>query len=935
MDNLIKKYFDYGYYREKYPDIKQHCKTYEDCIWHFCGVRNLNNTNEILNGDGMKEGRLFNKKLEELEKYTTEKYIIDNPFLKNKKKIDIELHFLDNYDKFKLKEEKLIIYHICHNFGGGTLNYVNNLINILNQYKHIILYTHHFNEKENIILDNKNIIFVHSYLYNVENKLLNINYNIHNQIKYYNNKYLIIHDYFLIYPHEPNIINYKKPIENDIKYLNNIFLDFKKVIFNTKFCYDFYNKYLNINNNNNSIILNDVPDIKNINNNINYYLKEKNLYNIGIIGHVDNESKGSSLCHKIFKNHNNGKYKFIIFGDGNSFNNYSNVYVYGKYNNKDIFNLINHYKIDFFIFTSLFEETYSYTLSIELSTGLPIVYYDRGCVKERINNKENCISFKDENINLDNIIVKLIKNTNTTNKIINNYLLKNNLSEFNYYLNNEYYFNIKNENICTLKNVCFYHFCNINNGYNIFVEQMNNLKKTKLYDKLDKIYISFLGDHIKLNLDSKMEIIYYSENINEMEFNVHKCIYKFCCLSNNNINILYFHSKGVLKKQNSENWRKYLEYFLIKKHEDCLKLLEENIDSVGANANIFTNDSINKNRNHFSGNFWWSTSKYIKNLKFNLNINDRYSVEHYIIGSNRTKNIISLHNINKNLYDFKIEPNMYNLEIIRSNILNSSTYNNKIIGLYFICAINSYKYRIDKQIKSIIDSKLYDNCHIILCYIIAKDNDANYIKNVLKNYNKFILIITDNFNMKENYLFNNYKNYFRYNLKLNIEKFNFFYIHNKGSSYDIKNKPIDDWCDLNNYFTINKWNLNVKLLKYYDCVGVNYKFYPLKHYSGNFWWTTGNHLNKLKNTIGNKYLDPEMYLMNNVLINNKENNIYIPNIICLYKSIQNHAEELYSKENYINLSDFDIIKNISNIPFINSGDLNSININNITFNDDL
>ena len=1153
MIELIKKNFDYQYYIEKYPDIKENCKTYEDCIWHFCGLKDLNNVDKILNGDGMKEKRLFNKKLEELENYGYDKYIIDNLILENKKIIDVQLHFLDNYeinklkfkneidnitkyfdiefykqnypdlknftelelkthfinngkkegrlfneklkefdkktyleenketdkylsnktiyelyiyfldnydkfklkqeklkqekikqeklkfkneidnitkyfdiefykqnypdlknftelelkthfinngkkegrlfneklkefdkktyleenketdkylsnktiyelyiyfldnyDKFKLKqeklkqekikqeklkEEKLIIYHICHNFGGGTLNYVNNLINILNQYKHIILYTHHFNEKENIILDNKNIIFVHSYLYNDENKLLNINYNIHNQIKYYNNKYLIIHDYFLIYPHEPNIINYKKPIENDIKYLNKIFLDFKKVIFNTKFCYDFYNKYLNIDNinDNNSIILNDVPDIKNINNDIDYYLKKKNLYNIGIIGHVDNESKGTSLCHKIFKNHNNGKYKFIIFGDGNSFNNYSNVYVYGKYNNKYIFNLINHYKIDFFIFTSLFEETYSYTLSIELSTGLPIVYYDRGCVKERINNKENCISFKDENINLDNIIVKLIKNTNTntTNKIINNYLLKNNLSEFNYYLNNEYYFNIKNEDICTFKNVCFYHFCNINNGYNIFVEQMNNLKKTKLYDKLDKIYISFLGDHIKLNLDSKMEIIYYSENINEMELNVHKCIYKFCCLSNNNINILYFHSKGVLKKPNSENWRKYLEYFLIKKHEDCLKLLEENIDSVGANANIFTNDSINKNRNHFSGNFWWSTSKYIKNLKFNLNINDRFSVEHYIIGSNRTKNIISLHNINKNLYDFKIEPNMYNLEIIRSNILNSSTYNNKIIGLYFICAINSYKYRIDKQIKSIIDSKLYDNCHIILCYIIAKDIDANYIKNVLKNYNKFILIITDNFNMKENYLFNNYKNYFKYNLKLNIEKFNFFYIHNKGSSYNIKNKPIDDWCDLNNYFTINKWNLNVKLLKYYDCVGVNYKFYPLRHYSGNFWWTTGNHLSKLKNTIGDKYLDPEMYLMNNVLINNKENNIYIPNIICLYKSIQNHAAELYSKQNYINLSDFDIIENISNIPFINSGDLNSTNINNITFNDDL
>uniref|UniRef100_A0A6C0LCP6 Uncharacterized protein n=1 Tax=viral metagenome TaxID=1070528 RepID=A0A6C0LCP6_9ZZZZ len=105
MNNNILSYFDWDYYREKYPDIKQNCQTYEDCIWHFCGVRNLNSINKILNGDGMKEGRLFNKKLEELERYGYDKYIQDNPILKNKKNIEIELHFLDNYEKCKLKEE--------------------------------------------------------------------------------------------------------------------------------------------------------------------------------------------------------------------------------------------------------------------------------------------------------------------------------------------------------------------------------------------------------------------------------------------------------------------------------------------------------------------------------------------------------------------------------------------------------------------------------------------------------------------------------------------------------------------------------------------------------------------------------------------------------------------------------------------------------------
>ena len=104
MNNLIKKYFDYNYYREKYPDIKQHCKTYENCIWHFCQVKDLND--EILEGDGMKEGRFFNKKLQDLERYGYNKFVEENK-LESKKKFDVYIYFLNNYDNWKLKEEKL------------------------------------------------------------------------------------------------------------------------------------------------------------------------------------------------------------------------------------------------------------------------------------------------------------------------------------------------------------------------------------------------------------------------------------------------------------------------------------------------------------------------------------------------------------------------------------------------------------------------------------------------------------------------------------------------------------------------------------------------------------------------------------------------------------------------------------------------------------
>ena len=116
MIELIKKNFDYQYYIEKYPDIKENCKTNEDCIWHFCGLKDLNNVDKILNGDGMKEKRLFNKKLEELENYGYDKYIIDNLILKNEKIIDVQLHFLENYNNFIQKLEKLKLELIKKNF---------------------------------------------------------------------------------------------------------------------------------------------------------------------------------------------------------------------------------------------------------------------------------------------------------------------------------------------------------------------------------------------------------------------------------------------------------------------------------------------------------------------------------------------------------------------------------------------------------------------------------------------------------------------------------------------------------------------------------------------------------------------------------------------------------------------------------------------------
>ena len=59
--------------------------------------------------------------------------------------------------------------------------------------------------------------------------------------------------------------------------------------------------------------------------------------------------------------------------------------------------MIHKYDIDYFMCTSVTEETYSYTLSIMLNTGLPILYNNIGSYKDRLQ-YSNCFPFEENNI---------------------------------------------------------------------------------------------------------------------------------------------------------------------------------------------------------------------------------------------------------------------------------------------------------------------------------------------------------------------------------------------------------------------------------------------------------------------------------------------------------------------------------------------------------
>lgn len=116
-----------------------------------------------------------------------------------------------------------------------------------------------------------------------------------------------------------------------------------------------------------------------------------------------------------------------------------------------------------------------------------------------------------------------------------------------------------------------------------------------------------------------IEIIEISEDESQYEAFTLKHLFDFCNKNKEYEYVMYFHTKGirhfsqtrdlsVIKNVNS--WRRFLEYGTITKWRDCVTMLQSH-DVAGINFHMHP-------REHFQGNFWWATSKYVRSLEHPL-----------------------------------------------------------------------------------------------------------------------------------------------------------------------------------------------------------------------------------------------------------------------------------------------------------------------------
>ena len=308
--------------------------------------------------------------------------------------------FLNLYHYF------ILILDLPDNYSGGTKIFINSIINKYSQINNFLILRPADDKKctfykiyiNNIYLFELSILEVIHIINLNKSKIKKIFINhLLNYSEYLINfilllsieKTIITHDHFTITNNNPQLTIdtlYDKLL--DKSYNSNILNSVDYII-----TQNINNIYMLGHNSNlyAKLIISPLPDFRESDNIINTNNTTINILFIGCISKI----KGSDFVNFFIKHIKSASnYKIAIFGDL-AYNNDENIC--NKYKNIDEFNkLLIDYKPNLIIETSIWPETYSYTLTLSMLTQLPILYlkkpYD-SVIEKRLENYKNAFHY--------------------------------------------------------------------------------------------------------------------------------------------------------------------------------------------------------------------------------------------------------------------------------------------------------------------------------------------------------------------------------------------------------------------------------------------------------------------------------------------------------------------------------------------------------------
>ena len=214
-----------------------------------------------------------------------------------------------------------------------------------------------------------------------------------------------------------------------------------------------------------------------------------------------------------------------------------------------------------------------------------------------------------------------------------------------------------------MRNYIYIHVCCINNWKDVFVHLYNNIKSSGLHDIVSSIKCSVLCNTESkhdaelffsnaMTLDTKLELLGITCDISLYETHTINLLHTHAIESEEEFNVLYLHTKGVTRSSITvDDWVNYMIYFNIIGYKTCIDhLTNHGYDTVG--VNLFTTPPI-----HYSGNFWWAKSSYLKKLK--RCIHEHYNSPEFWLTEDKLGKFSSLWHSNVNHYNERYEERNY------------------------------------------------------------------------------------------------------------------------------------------------------------------------------------------------------------------------------------------------------------------------------------
>lgn len=205
----------------------------------------------------------------------------------------------------------------------------------------------------------------------------------------------------------------------------------------------------------------------------------------------------------------------------------------------------------------------------------------------------------------------------------------------------------------------FYHVAAVGKSFEqMIIDHMTRLMLSGVYERAEGIYCFVMGNTRENITAAEETLVGFGSKVRVVNMTLDVSLFERFTLESirNHVDptdvILYLHTKGVTKPgdMNVFYWTLYMHYFLLRRHERCIQLLQT-YDTVGCQI-------LRAPKTHYSGNFWWARASYF--LKLEPRIGPDYYEPEMYLGSGPD---VSMHQVweaeNRFFYTYSYVPSMY------------------------------------------------------------------------------------------------------------------------------------------------------------------------------------------------------------------------------------------------------------------------------------